>query len=270
MTLDLQKLRQDVIAAVKEAAAIVDETFTVTQKDTPANLVTSADIRVQAFLEERLCRLLPGSAFFAEEETAASAVGEYLWVVDPIDGTTNFARSIPQFAISVALLHNERPVMGVVYNPRSDTVYHAVAGDGAMRDGTPIHVSDVPFSRGLFCTAMSLYNKDYAPLCMEVIMEVYGQCADVRRFGAAALELCYLAEGICDLYFEIRVFPWDYAAALLILQEAGGVITGLAGEPLGFDRATVAVAANTRENHERLLAVVRKHIKELPYNEVFR
>ena len=101
-------------------------------------------------------------------------------------------------------------------------------------------------------------------------MEAYGQCADVRRFGAAALELCYLAEGICDLYFEIRVFPWDYAAALLILQEAGGMAGGLAGEALGFDRATALVAANTRGNYEKLLSIVGKHIKELPYNEVFR
>ena len=100
-----------------------------------------------------------------------------------------------------------------------------------------------------------------------IILDTYMQCNDVRRFGTCALELCYLAAGRCDLYFEIRVFPWDYAAGYLILREAGGVLRGLRGEELDFRKVTLLVGANNEENYEKLDAIVNSHIKSLPYEE---
>lgn len=266
----LSILKENTEAIVRQAALLMQGAFTTTEKNTAVDIVTSADIAIQNFLQARLCALLPGSDFFGEEAPAGTSFGRYLWVVDPIDGTANFSRGIGEYCISVALLENNTPVIGIVYKPQGDILYSAVAGEGAARNGMPIHVSDTPFSGGIFCTAMSLYRKEYAADCIKVIAEAYGQCNDVRRFGSCALELCYLAEGICDLYFEFRVFPWDFAAAALILQEAGGVIRGQNEQPLPYDRTTPVIAANTADNFAKLNSIIQKHIPTFPYKEILR
>lgn len=267
---NLSLLKERVVAIVYQAAQITREAFTVCDKDAPSNIVTSADVAVQTFLERELCALLPGSAFFGEEGDAANASGSCLWIVDPIDGTTNFARGIHEYAVSVALLDGDAIVLGVVYNPALNRLYTAVKGEGAFCNGKPLRVSSAPFSRGILCTALSLYRKEYAQACMDIVSDVYAQCGDFRRFGTCALELCYLAEGVCDLYFEFRLFPWDFAAASLILTEAGGMISGLGGSPLPFDRTTPVIAANSPENFEKLCSLVQKHISGISYTEILR
>lgn len=270
MTNDYSALLERVAAIVREAAGITAAPFTVSDKDAPANIVTSADVAVQNFLKEKLCALLPGSVFFGEEGDVQEEDGDCLWIVDPIDGTTNFARGIHEYAISAALVVDEAPVLGVVYNPALDRLYTAVKGCGAFCNGKPIRVSSVPFDRGLLCTAFSLYKKEYTQACIDIVSEAYTQCADFRRFGTCALELCYLAEGCCDLYFEFRLFPWDFAAAGLILTEAGGVVTDHLGRPAALDRTTPLIAANSKANHEKLLSIAAKHIPEIPYTEILR
>lgn len=270
MKQDMTQLLPRVEAAVRKAAEVTAIQFTSVEKESVCNIVTSADIAVQQYLQEALCSLLPGSGFFGEEGNSAGANAEYLWVVDPIDGTMNFSRGIGEFCISLALLQNNEAVLGLVYQPSKDKLYSALRGMGAQCNGKPIRVSQATFAEGLFCTAMSLYRKEYAPACMAVIAEAYEQCNDVRRFGSCALELCYLAEGVCDLFFEFRVFPWDYAGAWLILREAGGCICGENGKELTFDRSTPIIAANSQENLQQLLQIVRKHIPKFPYKEVFR
>jgi len=267
---NLKKLTGKVISIVRKAAKITTAAYDVEEKDIPINIVTTADINVQKYLQHKLCKLIPGSAFFGEEGSTGDRHGEYVWVVDPIDGTANFARNIREFCISVALLHNDEAVLGVVYNPAQKRMYSACKNGGSFCNGKRIHTSETEFQKGMFCTAMSLYRKEFAPLCVQVINEAYAQCNDVRRFGSCALEICYLAEGICDLFFEFRVFPWDYAAALVILKEAGGYISGHLAEELHFDQASMVIAANSRENFEKLEGIVRKHIPEMPYHEVFR
>lgn len=268
--MDISGLCLQVQTALRQAAEYMNEAFTTEEKGSASNIVTSADLAVQAHLEKALCALLPGSAVFGEEGSSQSAAGEYLWVVDPIDGTANFSRGIPECAISVGLLHKNKAVLGAVYNPGRDRMFSGVRGAGAWCNGVPIHASQRPFREGLLCTAMSLYKKEYAPQCMAVIGEAYEKCNDIRRFGSCALELCYLACGECDLYFEFRVFPWDYAGASLILEEAGGIIRGLNGQALTYDRATPVVAANTKDNFETLDSIVQKHIPQIPYEEVLR
>jgi len=270
MNIDYRALRESVIRLVRQAAQITTEAFTVSEKDAPSNIVTSADVAVQEFLKKELCSLIPGSVFFGEEGEIGSISGEYIWIVDPIDGTTNFARGIHEYAVSVALAHHETVVLGVVYNPALDRLYAAHTGSGATCNGKSIHVSDTPFHKGLLCTALSLYRKEYAQACMDIISETYDQCGDFRRFGTCSLELCYLAEGVCDLYFEFRLFPWDYAAAGLILKEAGGLISGLDGGAPCLDRTTPIIAANSKENFAKLLSIVQKHITEIPYTEILR
>lgn len=261
-------LSKDIIDIVRKSADIVKgRNFTIQIKSTDEDIVTSADIDVQNYLCLKLKKLLPQSGFLCEERHLVDTEYEYTWVIDPIDGTTNFSRDISDCAISVALLHKHTPVVGVVYAPFKHCMFSAIVGHGARLNGKRIYVSDKSFGKSLLCTAMSLYRKQYAAVCRDIIFETYGQCNDFRRFGSCAIELCYIAAGKCDLYFEIRVFPWDYAAAYLILKEAGGILTGLNGEDLSFDKPTVLIGANNIENYKILNSIVSNHLKETPYTE---
>ena len=251
------------ISIVRQASALMlAGNFDVTQKDGFANIVTSSDMAVQKFLVARLSELLPGSGFLCEEEDRHHLAPEYNWIIDPIDGTANYSRGIRECAICVGLRHHEEMEMAVVYLPRTDELFHAERGRGAYLNGEPIHVSDRPFADAVLCTALSVYHKEYAQVCSDIIVEAFMQCNDVRRFGAAAPELCYLAMGRCELYFEYVLSPWDFAAASLILTEAGGKLCDLAGNVLDPTIATGVLAANTQENLDRMLDIVRRRVGE--------
>lgn len=264
----LLDIRERLIEITQKAADIIkDAPFTVTEKCEPENIVTSNDIKSQRFLVENLKKLIPEAGFFCEEEGLRDRESEYIWVIDPIDGTANYARGIADCAISVALLHNGRVAVGVVKSIMRDECYSAVLGLGAQLNGQPISVSGRSFKNGILCTAMSLYKKEYAKLCSDIIYEAYMECNDVRRFGSCALELCYMAAGRCELYFEIRVFPWDYAAAMLILSEAGGVVRGLQDQEPNLSAPTALIGANNEENYRRLADIVNSYLHYLPYED---
>ena len=260
---------QQVVDIVREASALmVSDHFTVMQKDGLANLVTSSDLAVQHFLTERLAALLPGCGFLCEEEDFRDLEEEFVWIIDPIDGTANYARGIADCCISVALARKGALQLGVVYSPRRGELYTAELGKGAFCNGHPIHVSDRPFADGIFYTAMSTYRKEYAKTCSDIIYDIYMQCNDVRRLGSAAIELCLLAAGVMELYFEMRLQPWDYAAAMLILQEAGGCIATLDGGAPSFTRPSLVLAANKEESLDKLLDIARKHLPDgIPYKD---
>ena len=258
---------EQIIDVVRQAAHLmVRSGFEVHDKGTIENLVTSSDIAVQEFLTERLAKLLPGSGFLCEEEDLNDIAGhEYVWVIDPIDGTANYARGNRNCCISVALTRVGEQYMGVVYSPWREECYWAEKGKGAYCNGKAIHVSDRPFENGLLFTAMSTYIKEWSRLCSDIIYDLYMQCNDVRRTGSAAVELCLTASGYTDLYFELRLMPWDYAAATLILKEAGGYICNFNGEFPSLYVPDMVIAANTESNCKRILDTVRKHIDKLPY-----
>lgn len=250
-----------VVSIVKEASGLMlTDAFEISQKEGYANIVTSSDVAVQDFLCRRLSELLPGSGFLCEEKDIHDMSHEWTWVIDPIDGTANYSRGIDQCAISVALKHDRDIMLGVVYLPRTGELFTAERGRGAFFNGRRISVSARPFADAVMCTALPVYHKEYAPLCSAIISETFMQCNDIRRFGAAAPELCYLALGRCELYFEYLLSPWDFAAASLILTEAGGVITDLSGRPLTCTQPSGVIAGNCRENHGKLLEIVKRHI----------
>lgn len=257
---------EQVVAIVREAASLmVRDGFEIQEKGAPENIVTSSDVAVQHFLTRRLEALLPGSGFLCEEEDYADTSHRQVWIIDPIDGTTNYARGIGFCCISVALTEDGKPVLGVVYSPWRNELYCAQAGKGAFCNGQPIHVSGRSFENGLLFTAMSTYRKDLARTCSDIIYDLYQECNDLRRTGSAAMELCLMATGKVELYFEIRLYPWDYAAAALILQEAGGTICGFDGSFPPLNRTSPVIAANTAENCRRILDVVHRHLTEIPY-----
>lgn len=251
---------------VREASRLmVREGFSVKEKGTVENIVTASDLAVQNFLTEKLSALLPGSGFLCEEEDLEDLRHEYVWIIDPIDGTANYARSNENCCISVALYRNWEPLMGVVYSPWRGELYCAEKGKGASCNGKPIQVSERPFKEGLLFSAMSTYRKEFARSCSEIIYDLYMASNDFRRCGSAAMELCLLAAGYADLYFEIRLMPWDYAAAILILREAGGTVVGFDGTAPSPMKPSMLIAANTPENCRRIFDTVHRHIPELPY-----
>ncbi|MBQ9103656.1 MAG: inositol monophosphatase [Clostridia bacterium] len=259
--IDLVKLVDEVKIIVKKASSLMRESFKISVKATDVNIVTTSDLNVQRFLVDNLAMLVPESGFLCEEENLADDLKEWVWIIDPIDGTTNYARGIPDCCISVGLVKNGEPVLGVVFNPYQDELFSAVKGFGAFLNGNPINVSNKPFSQGIICTAMSLYNKSLAKACNDIIFETYMQANDFRRFGSCALELCYLAMGRCDLFFEMRVFPWDYCAGIVILTEAGGSICSLHKTVPSLKKPSLIIAANNSENLDRLSVIIDKYVK---------
>lgn len=250
---------------VLEASKLMlTDTFEIEEKGDIANIVTSSDVAVQDYLCKHLAQVIPGSGFLCEENDICDTSREYTWIIDPIDGTCNYARGIDQCAISVALRHTDAEgsselVMGMVYLPRTNELFHAVKGKGAFRNDKPIHVSDRTFENSILCTALAVYYKEHAETCSKIIVDAFQQINDIRRFGAAAPELCYLAMGRCELYFEYILSPWDYAGATVILSEAGGIVTDLQGKAVDGITRTGVIAANTQENLDRFLGIVKKY-----------
>lgn len=253
------------IDIVKEASFLMKNRYTnVEEKGSASNCVTDADINVQNFLSEKLLSLLPGSSVVGEENDEFSS-SEYTWVIDPIDGTSNFIRDLGLSVISVGLLKEGKPYMGVIYFPYRDEMYYAQQGKGAFVNGEPIHVSDRDYAHSHLCSAMSLYDKKYAKPCFNIIEKIYMESDDLRRLGSAALELAYLAAGKVELYFEIRVFAWDVAAAAAIIREAGGYIEFLFHDKLPVPGPLGVIAANSKENFEKIKEIVYNELTEQPY-----
>ncbi len=259
-------MTEKVIQFVREAAKIIkDRNINIEQKGNVSNYVTSADIAVQEFLTARLTELLPDSQVLGEEGEQSETDSEYIWVIDPIDGTSNFIRDLGLSVISVALLKNKEPYLGVVYHPERDEMFYAEKGKGTYKNGEKITVSNNDFAHSHLCSAMSLYDKRWAKPCFNIIERVYAECDDMRRLGSAALEMAQLAAGRVELYFEIRLFPWDVAAAALIIKEAGGYVEFMFYTSLPLSHPFGVIAANTKENFEKLKEIVYKEIPEKLY-----
>ncbi|MBO4502308.1 MAG: inositol monophosphatase [Candidatus Methanomethylophilus sp.] len=245
-------LLEKIIAITKAAGRmmVTEKDVDIGTKGTKENYVTSTDLKIQKYLRTELTAALPGSKFLGEEEDIPDVPDSFsdedlIWVVDPIDGTANYAHGIPMSVTAVGLVKGGEPILGVVYQPYLDEVYYAEKGKGAFRNGVPIRVSDRPKERGIVCTAWSCYNKVRAPLCFDVSQTLYGICEDIRRIGTAAYELCLLASGAADLYFEANLAPWDYTASACILREAGGVIESQYGR-IRTDRNCLVIEPTIR------------------------
>ena len=255
-----------VLKIVRESSELLkSREFEIDSKGSASNSVTSTDKAVEKKLKMDLECLIEGCGFIGEESIHSDYNLEYLWVIDPIDGTKNFIRNLGCSGISVGLIQNGEPILGVVYNPYKDEMFYAEKGKGSYLNGKRIYVSDNNLENSLFCTAMSLYNKDLAKHCFNIIEEVYNKCDDIRRFGSAVLELTSLACGRTDLYFEIRIFPWDFAASQLIIEEAGGFVGSINLDRPVFNRPIPYICANTKENFDYLMKIVEKELPEIPY-----
>lgn len=236
-----------IISIVREAGDIVrtatDIAGKTSEKSGAADLVTKYDVAVENFLREKLTALLPDALFYGEEsEKCGDPTKGWVFIVDPIDGTTNFVRGLNQSAVSVGLYRDGAAEYAVVYDPFKDEMFSAQRGKGAFLNGAPIRVSDRPLEKGIFGMGTAIYNREFEEQTISVLGQLFARSCDFRRMGAAALDLCYVAAGRYDAFFEFSLAPWDFAAGRLIITEAGGLISTMEGGELPIARCGIWAA----------------------------
>ncbi len=218
----------------------------VHQKEGHFNFVTDADVAVQRFLAGALQTLLPGARFFAEEQENEPLTDVGSFVVDPVDGPLNYMRWRRASVVSIALLKNRQPVLGVVCNPYARELFSAEANRGAKLNGKEIRVSNEPFERAMVSFGTSPYDSELAQKTLSAAARFLHDAGDLRRTGSAALDLCEVACGRTDVFFELRLRPWDVAAGSLIVREAGGHFVSLGRQAPYYESACGVLATNSR------------------------
>jgi myo-inositol-1(or 4)-monophosphatase len=223
----------------------------------PANFVTAADRRVEQILREELGKARPGSGFLGEEGGRQEGTDKtHTWIVDPLDGTTNFLHGIPQFAISIGLEREGTIVAGIVYNPANEELFTAERGKGAFLNDRRLRVaSRKRLADAVIACGLPHYGRGDLDIGRKELAVVQEKVAGLRRFGAAALDLAWLAAGRLDGYWERNLSPWDMAAGLLLVREAGGFVTDLEGGDAIF--ATGHIVAGNEAIHGELLRLLR-------------
>jgi myo-inositol-1(or 4)-monophosphatase len=217
------------------------------------DLVTSVDRDSERCIVDILQRNFPDHSILAEEETElVGKQNHYRWIIDPLDGTTNFAHGYPQFCVSIALEHEGQIILGIVYDPLRPECFRAAKGRGATLNGTAIRTSDVKeLDKSLLATGFPYDHRDKADYYLSFFREFMTRCQGIRRAGAAALDLCYVACGRIDGFWELKLRPWDTAAGSLIVEEAGGQLTDFSGKPFSI-QGNETLASNGRIHNEMI------------------
>lgn len=226
-------------------------------KGAPTNLVTEMDVRAEELIVGRLGQAFPDDAILSEERGAARGRSGRRWIVDPLDGTTNYAHGVPVYCVSIALEAAGRVGLGVAYDPSYDQLYVAERGRGATVNDQPLTVSSTAtLDESLLGTGFPYNIRVTSDTNLPEYSAFAVRCRGVRRFGSAVLDLAWVAAGRFDGFWELRLGAWDVAAGCLFVEEAGGRVTNLAGGPLDVD-APAVVASNGRI-HDAMLAVLRQ------------
>ena len=216
----------------------------VKTKASPQDLVTAADLESERVIAKTVSEVFPDHNFLGEEGGDRGKPSEWLWIVDPIDGTTNYSRHIPYFSTSIAVYHRGRPVFGLVVNPMVDETFLAVEGQGAFLNDSPIKVSNgKSFTEALLVAGFSYDRGANIDLTLDAVRTFFNRgIMGIRQFGSAALHLCDLASGRAEGYFEIGINGWDFAAGAFIAQTAGALVTDAKGNALSLKKSYVIAA----------------------------
>ncbi len=234
---------------VKQASKIMLEASDITEKTTKKsdrNFVTEYDTKVEEFIKKELSQLYPDVLFIGEESDSES-IDPYTtkcFILDPIDGTANFRRTYKQSAISLAYVEFGEIKIGVVYQPYYDEMFYAEKDKGSFLNGKQIHVSSATLKESFVGFGTAPYYPELSQKTIKALPNIIKDCEDIRRTGAAALDLSYIACGRHDIFFELSIFPWDYAASCIIITEAGGIITDDKGNPPPLNRRSPIFAGN--------------------------
>lgn len=215
-----------------------------------SDFVTYVDREAEVEALQVIRAAFPTHDILAEESAdteagSPSSSSEWVWIVDPLDGTTNFLHQFPMYCASVGVLHHGKPAAASVVSSATGEEWTASLGSGTYRNGERINVSETSdLRRALIGTGFPFKVRDIMPLYLRQFAHIIDQVSDVRRGGAAALDLCYVASGFLDGFWELDLRPWDYAAGVLMIREAGGVVSGLAGEPSWQPQGGGIIAGN--------------------------
>ena len=218
----------------------------VYSKGRHADFVTEGDVAVQDFLLTELGRAFPGARFLAEEGEGQTLTDAFTFIIDPIDGTTNYFRRRRCSMISIGAVEGKTPVFGMIYDPYRDEMYHAEPGKGAWCNAERLHVADMPFDKALIGFGTAPYYEELFAVTGRTFAELLPRVADVRRTGSACMDMCDVAAGRSDGHFEWRLQPWDYCAATLLVEEAGGRCGNILGGPVTYDQGIPHMAASPR------------------------
>lgn len=239
---------------VKEAGKIVlsahNQENTITAKEGKKNFVTKYDVAVQEFLFKELGKAFPDAQFIGEEGENDFSTDGLRFIIDPIDGTTNFMQDYRCSCISVALCNGNDVIAGVVYNPYTNEIFSAEKGKGAYLNDDRISVSERPLSDGLALFGTSPYHPENTDETFALLRKVFDFSRDIRRSGSAAYDICTVACGRCEVFFEKGLQPWDIAAGTLILKEAGGIALNYDGTEISFSTPNDVVFANPKAYKE--------------------
>ncbi len=248
------------IAIARRAGALLVDgngSRAATFKLNETDLVTEYDRRSERLIVAALRQAFPDHAIRAEEGALINSGADYEWLIDPLDGTTNFAHGLPIFSISMALLHHGEPVVGVVYDPSRDECFSAARGEGAYLGRQRLHVSSKrPLSRSLLVTGFPYDLRTNPQNNLAQFGHFAVRARAVRRLGSAALDLAYVAAGWLDGYWEFRLKPWDIAAGVLLVREAGGRVTDHGDQPVPVPHTDLL--ATNGLIHDEMLTVLRE------------
>lgn len=260
--IEIDKIKFQAEELIKKAGEIFNDTV-IEKEDIEekgfANYVTIVDYKVQEFVTKEIIRLTPDCNIIAEEsDKNLYNLKGFTWIIDPVDGTTNLMYDYRHSAISVGLFIDGEPTLGFIYNPTGREFFSAQKGKGAFLNGRPIEVSKCIDMKGaLVGFGTTPYDRTKASRTCDIVKDMLLNCRDVRRTGSAALDIAYVACGRMDGFFELTLQPWDFAAGMVILQEAGGRITDCDGSELSLIKPC-AVAASNGRIHDILVTYINK------------
>ncbi len=260
-----QQLFESIEAIVRRAGQTLKTAHAggsdIEKKEGLANFVTAYDVQIQQFLIGEFQKLIPDAAYFGEEATdgnkqQASADG-YTFYIDPIDGTTNFMFDYNFSCISVGLAYRKQMVAGFVYNPYVEEMFTAIRGQGSFVNGRRLQIHNLGIGEGIVAFGCARYNEANMDLLFDAVKEIFWNSLSIRSGGSAALDLCRAAANRNVGFLEFKLQPYDYAAASLIIEEAGGVIAQVDGSPIDME-APCTVLAGTQKACEEIRAIIEK------------
>lgn len=224
------------------------------------DFVTNVDRWSEAVIMQTIREKFPHHRFLTEETLKQEDIGDYRWIIDPLDGTTNYIHGYPMFSVSIALEYKSQMIIGVVFDPLKEELFHALKGKGAFLNNRQIHVSETALlERSLIATGFPFRAKEMTDLYLTAFKRIFEGVSDIRRAGSAAIDLAYVAAGRFEGFFELRLSPWDIAAGSLLIEEAGGVITDFGGGSSYLSRGNVV--AGNKDVHPEILKKIKDVFK---------
>jgi myo-inositol-1(or 4)-monophosphatase len=251
---------KDIIQISKEAGVLIRNAFgkahSIEFKTNELNLVTETDKASEKLITDFIRKKFPSHGILAEEGSESNKSSEYLWVVDPLDGTTNFAHGLPIFAVSIGLQKNGETIAGVVYDVMRDKVFSAEKSSGSFENGRRISVNkNSNLGHSVLVTGFPYDIRENPDKAFERFIAFLKQARAIRRLGSAAIDFCYVANGVFDGFWEVSLHPWDICAGKLIVEEAGGIVTDF--DENEIDIYSKRILATNRVIHLKMIDVMR-------------